>query len=59
MREFINDSNKNEPHFQSIHEAVNELETELAKNITNEAWDDIESTSLVNQLLGKEPPSRR
>lgn len=54
-REFINDTTADEYMFTAIKEAVDELEEELTRNLTDEQWDDLNAENIVNQLIGKSP----
>lgn len=54
-REFINDDTCDEYRFQSIREAVDELEMQLGRNLTDKHWEEIDIENSVNQLIGKSP----
>lgn len=54
-REFITDDTCNEYRLQAIKEAVDELEQQLARNLTDEQWEEIRAENQVNQLIGKSP----
>lgn len=54
-REWINDDTPNDYHFTAIKEAVQELEDEVYKKLTNEHLDEIDSENAVNKLIGKSP----
>ena len=54
-REFINEDLEDDYKFQSIKEAVNELEEQLAINLTDAQWDEINAENAVNQMIGKAP----
>ncbi|REE01125.1 hypothetical protein [Marinoscillum furvescens] len=54
-REFINDDTCDEYRFQAIKEAVDELEMQLGRHLTDEQWDEINAENQVNQLIGKSP----
>ena len=54
-REFINDDTCDEYKFQAIKEAVDELEIQLGRHLTEEDWEEIRAESQVNQLIGKSP----
>ena len=52
-REFINDDLCDEYKFQAIKEAVDELEFQLGRNLTDDQWDQIHAENEINQLIGK------
>ncbi len=54
-REFVSEESCREYKLKAILEAVNELQTELAKRLTEEDWEEIHATNEVNQLIGKSP----
>lgn len=54
-REFINDDTGDEYIFQAIKEAIDELESQLGRNLTDEHYDDIQAEGEVNRLIGKGP----
>jgi hypothetical protein len=54
-REFISDDSCDEYKFQAIKQAVNEFEEQLARNLTEEQWEEIRAENRVNQLIGKSP----
>lgn len=54
-REFINDDLCDEYRFKAIKEAVEELESQLGRNLTDEQWEEIRAENKVNQLIGKSP----
>ena len=58
LREFINNENSDEPEFKAIHEAVNQYENEIVKNITEDHIDDFNAENKVNQLIGKSPQAK-
>lgn len=58
LREFVNDDTKDDYQLKAIHQAVNQYEEELHKNITNEQIEDCRAENQVNQLIGKSPLSK-
>jgi hypothetical protein len=54
-REFINEDNKDDYRFKAIHEAVDEYEKEIYKNVSIEQLDDAIAENKVNHLIGKWP----
>lgn len=54
-REWVNDGTPNDYKFQALKEAVDELEHQLARNLTDEQWEEIRAENQVNQLIGKSP----
>lgn len=58
MCEFLNDENRSNPEFQAIHEALDEYQTSLTINITEEQIDDAVAEAQVNFLLGKSPQGK-
>lgn len=54
-REFITDDTCDEYRFQAIKEAVDELEHQLGRHLTDEQWEEIRAENQVNQLIGKSP----
>ena len=54
-REFVNDQSCDEYKFQAIKEAVDELEMQIARHLTDEQWEEINAENQVNQLIGKSP----
>lgn len=54
-REFINDDSCGEYRFQAIKEAVEELEMQLVRSLTDKHWEEITVENQVNQLIGKSP----
>lgn len=57
-REFFNDETFLEYKYQAIKEAVDELELQLGKNLTEEQFEEIKIEDEVNQLIGKSPLSK-
>jgi hypothetical protein len=57
-REFVNEETCDDYKFQAIKEAVDELEIQLGRNLTDEHWDEINAENQVNQLIGKSPERR-
>jgi hypothetical protein len=55
MREFVNESNTDDYRLNAIHEAVNQYEKSMTKNITLDQIDDAKVENQVNQLIGKSP----
>lgn len=55
-REFINENTPEQYIFKAIKEAVDEMESELAKSLTDEHWQEITAESAINELIGKVPP---
>lgn len=55
-REFINEDTPNEYHFQAIKEAVDELELQLGRILTDEHFEEIRAEDEVNKIIGKIPP---
>lgn len=55
MREFINDDLADDYKFKAIREAVDELEEQLGRALTDEQWDEIKAENEVNQVIGKSP----
>lgn len=53
--EFFTDENKHEPEFAAMHEALEEYESEVVKNMTYDQIDDAIAEAEVNKLLGKVP----
>ena len=54
-REFITEDTCDEYRFQAIKEAVDELEQQLGRHLTDEQWEEIRAENQVNQLIGKSP----
>lgn len=54
-REFVTEETCKDYKLRAIFEAVQELELELAKRLTEKDWDEIHATNQVNQLIGKSP----
>lgn len=54
-RQFINERNAHKYKLAAIHEAVNELEQQLAKSLTDEHWEEIKAQNEINKLIGKVP----
>lgn len=54
-REWINEDTADDYQFQAIREAVDELELQLARHLTEEQWEEIRAENQVNQLIGKSP----
>lgn len=54
-REFVNEDTCNEYRFQAIKEAVDELEQQLGRHLTDEQREEIRAEHQVNQLIGKSP----
>lgn len=54
-REFINDNTCDDYQFQAIREAVDELEIQLGRHLTEEHFEEIRAENMVNQLIGKSP----
>jgi|GEM_PF-2560129 len=44
--------------FQAIKEAVSEMEMQLARNLTDQHWEEINAENKVNQLIGKSPKKK-
>lgn len=57
-REFINEETCDDYKFQAIKEAVDELEFQLGRHLTDEHWEEINVENSVNQLIGKSPERR-
>ena len=57
-REFINDETCSDYQFQAIKEAVDELEIQLCRNLTDEHLEEVRAENMVNQLIGKSPERR-
>ena len=55
-REFINEDTPNKYHFQAIREAVDELELQLGRILTDEHFEEIRAENELNKLIGKIPP---
>ena len=55
-REFINEDTPNKYHFQAIREAVDELELQLGRILTDEHFEEIRDENELNKLIGKIPP---
>ena len=55
-REFINEDTPNKYHFQAIMEAVDELELQLGRILTDEHFEEIRAENELNKLIGKIPP---
>ncbi len=55
LRDFVNDDLADVYMFQAIREAVNEYESELAKKLTDDQWNEINMVNQINQLIGKSP----
>ena len=55
-REFINEDTPNKYHFQAIKEAVDELELQLGRILTDEHFEEIRAENELNKLIGKIPP---
>lgn len=55
-REFINEDTPNKYHFQAIKEAVDELELQLGRILTDEHFEEIRAEDELNKLIGKIPP---
>lgn len=54
-REFVNEDLENDYKFQALREAVQELEDQLNRNLTDEHWEEIDHETEVNDLIGKSP----
>jgi hypothetical protein len=54
-REFVNDDLVDEYKFTAIREAVDQLELQLHRNLTDEHWEEIHIENKTNQLIGKSP----
>lgn len=54
-KEYINDDNKNDPTFASIHESVNEYEQEINKKVSIQQLEDAKLENQVNQITGRCP----
>ena len=54
-REFVNDDLADDYKFKAIREAVDELELQLTRNLTDENWEEIHTENKINQLIGKSP----
>lgn len=54
-REFVNDDLIKEYKNQALREAVDELEQQLARHLTDEQWEEVRAENQVNQLIGKSP----
>ncbi len=59
LREFVNEETCDEYRFQAIKEAVDELEMQLTRHLTDEHWQEIDAENKVNELIGKVPPVNR
>ncbi len=55
-REFINDKTSDDYQFQAIKEAVDELEMQLTRHLTDDHWEIIHHENQLNQIIGKVPP---
>lgn len=58
-REFVNKDTCDDYMFQAIKEAVDELELQLGRNLTDEHWTQINAENQINQLIGKSPQGRK
>lgn len=58
-REFINDDLADDYQFKAIREAVDELELQLGRHLTDKHWEEIKAINQVNQLIGKSPEFKR
>jgi len=54
-REYVNDDLSDDYKFEALREAVQELELQLTRNLTEENWEEIRSENQVNQMIGKSP----
>lgn len=59
MREWINADNADEYMFKAIHEAVDELEEQLGRKLTDEQYEEIDEVNQINQMIGKSPKRNR
>lgn len=55
LREYINDENKNDPQFASIHETVNAYEKEIYEKVDVNMVEDAALESEVNRLTNRQP----
>lgn len=55
-REYINDSNKHNPWFTAIHEAVSNYEEEIFNNLSTEQLADAKLECNVNYIADRHPP---
>lgn len=58
IREFINEENEGEYKLKAIHEAVDELQDQLGRNLTEDQWNEINMVNQLNQLIGKSPEKK-
>lgn len=56
MREYINKSNSNIQELAAIHEAVDEFEEEIGKNISTDQIEDARLEVRVNDITNRHPP---
>jgi len=54
-REFITADSCDEYKSMAIKEAVEELEMQLARNLTDEQWEEIKAENRVKKMIGKSP----